>query len=137
MAVSSATLVGLARPFRITVPLTGVAATTGGAIAGVLNPFGVDLLIVGTAVRTTTFSTGAANIDVGIGATATTSNDTLIDGLAVGTAAKTASGDIAHGTNGLGVRVWGDDEYLTVTGSADSSGLVGTVDVYGFFLDSE
>jgi hypothetical protein len=74
---------------------------------------------------------------VGIGATATTSNDTLIDGLAVGTAAKTASGDIAHGTNGLGVRVWGDDEYLTVTGSADSSGLVGTVDVYGFFLDSE
>jgi hypothetical protein len=137
MAVSSANLKGLSKLVRVDVTLTGVAATTGGAIAGVLNPFGVDLLIVSSALRTTTFSTGAANLDVGIGATATTSNDTLFDGLAVGTAVKSAHGAIAHGTNGVGSRVWGAAEYLTVTGSADSSGLVGELFVFGVLLASE
>ena len=127
MAVSSATNAGIFNPKVIRIALTGVAATTGGAVAGVLNPLGVDLIVYQAVVQTTTESTGAANLDIGIGATATTSNDTLFDGIAVGTAALLKAASVTHGTNGFGAVKWGAAQYLTVTGSASTAGLVGVL----------
>jgi hypothetical protein len=107
------------------IELAGVAATTGGAIAGVANPEGADLIITRCILRTTTHSTGAANLDIGIGASATTSNDTLLDGIAVGSAGKIADNIDDQGTNGQSYQLWGASQFLTVTGSATTVGMVG------------
>lgn len=107
--------------------ITGKTATTGGAILALANPEGVDLAITDLLLNVTTKSTGAANVDAGIAANATTSSDTLLDGQAVGAVATKNNHDDG-GTNGQHMVVWGADEYLTITGSADTTGLV--ADVY-------
>jgi hypothetical protein len=109
------------------VTLTPTAATTGGAVASVKNPEGADLLITRVVLRTTAFSTGAADLNIGIGATATTEDDTLIDGIAVGTAVKIADNIKEKGTNGLERKLWPAAHFLTVTGSATTAGLAGKV----------
>ncbi len=111
--------------------LVGLVATTGGAVGGFANPFGFDVIVNYAVLRTTTFSTGAANLDIGIGATATTSNDLLFDGIAVGTAVKTVNSTVAGGTNGTGSVLWADDTFLTVTGSASTAGLVAKLIIFG------
>ncbi len=58
----------------------GNAGAAGGDMASVLNPFGEDVIITFAALNITTASTGASTIDVGVGSSATTAYDTLIDG---------------------------------------------------------
>lgn len=116
-------------PGRCSFAIAGVVATTGGAIAGILNPEGRALLVLGLAIYKSTPSTGAANVDAGIAADATTSSDTLIDGAALNGAGTLCTGANA-GTNGKVGQVWGATQYLTLTGSADSSGLVGDCTVF-------
>lgn len=110
----------------LVVPLTGVVATTGGAIASVANPEGVTLVPVQSVLYITTASTGAANISIGIGATATTSATDIINALAInGVSAPLAyNGQVLDAKTALPA-VWTTSTYLTVTGSADSSGFVG------------
>lgn len=106
--------------------IAGVAATTGGAILGAANPEGEDLIITGVVLDRTTKSTGAANADIGIGATATTSADNLIDGVDVGAAEGLTGNDVdGQGTNGKQNQLWTSGQFLTVTGSATTVGLVG------------
>lgn len=112
--------------------IAGVAATTGGAILSLANPEGVDLIITKVVLHRTVKSTGAATADIGIGSGATTSYDTLLDGVDVG-AAETASPEdniTNKGTNGLPTRKWPAASYLTMTGSATTVGLVGRLYVY-------
>jgi hypothetical protein len=109
------------------VPLTATTATTGGAVAAAANPEGAELLVLRCILRTTAHSTGAANLDIGIAANATTTNDTLIDGIAVGSAAKIADNIKEKGTNGLERQLWGATEFLTATGSASTAGLAGNI----------
>lgn len=116
------------------VTINGVTATTGGAIGAIANPEGRKLLITALAIDKTTPSTGAANVDAGVAADATTSNDGLIDGAALNGAGTLANGPNA-GTNGKSNQVWGASQYLTFTGSADSSGLVGVVTIKYIPLD--
>ena len=107
--------------------LTATAATTGGAVLSLANPEGADLIVTRFILNITTKSTGAANLDAGIAAGATTSSDNLIDGKAVGSAAgiwDSADGT-DQGTNGYASATWDSDEYLTITGSATTAGLVG------------
>lgn len=106
------------------VTLTAATTTTAGAVAAVANPLGVDLIITQVIVRTTTQSTGAAALDIGVAANATTSSDTLIDGLSVATAPIVSS---TPGTNGAVPRVWGASQYVTATASATLAGMVGTL----------
>lgn len=109
------------------VDIAGVVASTGGAIAAVANPEGVPLIITRCVLNRTTKSTGAANADIGVAANATTSADNLLDGVDIG-AAENAEDNITNkGSNGKSVKRWAASEYVTVTGSADSSGLVGTL----------
>ena len=106
------------------VALTATTATTGGAVAAIANPEGETLLITNTVLYVATQSTGAASVDIGVAADATTSGDTLIDGKSVATAGVfDASED--GGTNGRTRQTWDSDEYVTVTGSATTAGLVG------------
>ncbi len=108
------------------IPLVGNALFAGGEIGAQLNPEGVPLIIVDVKLYVDTPSTGAANINVGIAADAVTSDTDLINALAINGA---ITGYAYHGMTALAAKgqaqVWGVDEYITATGSADSSGFEG------------
>lgn len=104
--------------------MTAVTGTTAGGVFNVLNPTGETILVEEVIVDVTTEATGAATIDVGVGDGAT-SNDALIDGLDVGTAAIIASNLTDPGTNG-GIKKATSAQYITATASATLAGLVGT-----------
>lgn len=103
------------------------ATFAGGEILGLANPEGEDLLITRFILNVTTPATGAANADAGIAADATTSDDGLLDGVDVGTAAAVFDNFDDQGNNGQSVLAWGADEYLTITPSASAAGFVGDV----------
>ena len=112
----------------LAIPLTGALLFAGGEVASVLNPEGVPLVITDVKILVTTPSTGAATLSVGIAAAATTSDNDMIDALDINGA---AAGSAYHGMTALAAKgaaqVWGATEYITATGSADSSGFVGTL----------
>lgn len=100
----------------------GNAGSAAGDMAAVLNPFGEDVIVTFAALNITTVSTGASTIDVGIGASASTAYDNLIDGHSGATAGVYAE----KGTNGKLVKLWPSTEYLTVSeASGDVTGFVG------------
>ena len=99
-------------------------STTSGVIASLANPFGFDVMVMARSFRVTTPSSGACTVDVGIAANATTSNDGLIDGPSVASAAVIT----APGTNGNTSVRWASNQFLNVAvASGDANGLVGTV----------
>jgi len=111
----------------LTGSLTAATTTTGGDALNLANPEGADLIITRFIINVTTEATGAANIDAGVAATGT-SNDELLDGVDVGSAAildDNINGVVAAEVASAVVE-WGADEYLTVTPSATLAGLVGT-----------
>lgn len=104
---------------RVDITLGG---TTAGDMVAVLNPEGVDLIITKAIVNVTTASTGASTVDVGVAANATTSADTLIDGLSLATAGAWST----PGSNGRPAIVWGASQYVTMSeASGDVAGVVG------------
>jgi hypothetical protein len=108
------------------IPLTGALLFAGGEIASVANPEGVPVVITDVKILVTTPSTGAATISVGIAAAATTSDNDMIDALDINGA---AAGSAYHGMTALAAKgaaqVWGATQYVTATGSADTTGFVG------------
>lgn len=110
----------------VEIPLTGVAATTGGAVGAALNPEGVPLIITDVKLYVDTPSTGAANLNVGIAADAVTSDTDMINALAVN---GSITGYAYHGMTALAAKgqaqVWGAAEYITATGSASTAGFKG------------
>ena len=112
----------------LAIPLTGALLFAGGEVASVLNPEGVPLVITDVKILVTTPSTGAATLSVGIAAAATTSDNDMIDALDINGA---AAGSAYHGMTALAAKgaaqVWGATEYITATGSADTTGFVGTL----------
>jgi len=103
--------------------LAGVAATTGGAVGSVLNPELEQVFIVECCIFFTTQSTAAANLNVGIGTTATTDANNLISALAAGSTTGKAYSGLAKTAN-VELPVWDADEYLTVTCDSTTAGLV-------------
>jgi hypothetical protein len=106
-----------------------VALGASDAAAGVLdwvNPHAGKVFVYRIIVDVTTKSTGACTVDFGTAATAI-SNDTLIDGLDVGTAAGTFDNYINHGTNGLAMVPVASGAHVTGTkATGAAAGLVGT-----------
>ena len=91
-----------------------------GVLVGVANPEEADVIITRVTVDVTTESDGAANLQVGVAANATTADNSLITATAVGAAATIVdSVDVTQN-----VQKWEDDEFLTFHGSADTTGLV-------------
>lgn len=115
----------------LAIDFTGVTATTGGAIASVLNPEGIALIVTNAVVYIATNSTGAANLTIGIGASATTDYNDMLTATAMAAAAgkvytcAAISASIAQEITAPGV--WGATEYVNITGSASTAGLTGTL----------
>jgi hypothetical protein len=107
--------------------LTAATTTTGGDALNLANPEGEDLIITRFIINVTTPATGAANVDAGVAA-AGASNDELLDGVDVGSAAilKDNIEEAVDGNVAAAVVEWPSDEYLTVTPSASLAGLVGS-----------
>lgn len=105
-----------------------IALAAGEGAAGILsqvNPEGVDLIITRLVIDLQTKATGACTADFGVAATAV-SNDTLLDGVDLGTAAGVFDNVENQGTNGAGAKKWPAGQYLTgskATGNA--AGLAG------------
>lgn len=121
------------------VPLAGVSAATGGAIASwQFSPSGIGGVVVDRAVANiTTKSTGAANLSVGVAA-ANTSATNLIPATAVGSAAVCldsittqiiASTAGESGIQDLAIAMT-STQFVNVTGSATTVGLVGTLYIH-------
>ena len=101
-------------------PLPLTPAGAAGILLAVANPEEADVIITRVTVDVTTESDGAANLQAGVAANATTADGTLITATAVGAAATIVdSVDVTQN-----VQKWEDDEFLTFHGSADTTGLV-------------
>jgi hypothetical protein len=127
MAVTAANTTGKG---WLSIDFTGVAAATGGAIASVKNPEGVDVIVTNAFVYIASNSTGAANLTIGIGAVSTDCND-MVTATAMAAAAGKVytacaiSASIATEVTAPGV--WLSTEYVNITGSASTAGLTGTL----------
>lgn len=115
----------------LTINVTGAASTDSGGLGELANPEGVTLVITrATWVQLTAgLSTGAANLAIGIGATATKCTDILndydchtaqavVNGCTIQTTASTAMTAPA---------LWTPTTFLSFTGSASTVGLSGTL----------
>lgn len=107
-------------------------ATLGAAAgaAGVLslrNDGDVDLVVEDLIVKVVGTVSGQT-IDAGVAATAI-SNDSLIDGASIASAAR-LSNHLNGGSNGKTRAYWPVGHFLTITASGTPTGLTGTVDIY-------
>jgi len=120
----------------IEIPLTGALLFAGGEVAAVANPEGVPLIITDVKIYVDTPSTGAANLNAGLAANATTSDTDMINALAVNGA---ITGVAYHGMTALAAKgaaqVWGTTQYLTATGSASTVGFAGRLFVRYVLVD--
>jgi hypothetical protein len=114
----------------MTIDLTGTTTHTGGDIANVLNHEGEHLIITRAVLYSTHVSTGAANLNAGIGTTAQHDQTELVNAAdIVALTAGTAINGFACGDAADALVIWGEDEYLVVNASADSSGFTGRLHV--------
>lgn len=105
------------------VDLKAATVTTGGAVAAIANPLGVDLIITNACLDIKTAASAPSNtVDIGVAANGTTSSDTLFDGQAASAGLKAVGG-----TNGALPRRWGANEVVTATASATLAGMVATL----------
>ena len=116
----------------LAIDVTGVLAATGGAIAAVPNPWGMTVAILRSTWYVTTPSTGAANINIGVGATVTTDAADIISALAVGGAITglAYNGHVMENTAKTQVSapaLWTSSTFVTFTGDASTVGLVATL----------
>lgn len=105
--------------------ITGVASAANGGIGQVINPEGVKLLIVRTFLYARTGSTGAANLDIGVGTTGVKATDILstFDMIEATIGAKAFYCQAVSVNETEEAVIWEAGEYITFTGSATSVGL--------------
>lgn len=114
----------------LAIKITGVASTDNGGIGAVLNPEGVNVVILRATFYAITESTGAANLSVGVAANATTAATDILNALD----ANTMTDDTAW--NGFAMQntaktqisapaIWQAGYYITFTGSATTVGFEG------------
>lgn len=108
------------------VPLAGLVGTTGGGVGSWSPPEGGPVLVTRCLVYTTTKSTGAANLNVGTAVNVTTSGNNLLTALDVGTAVVATDNLRDPGASGKAVQLLAAGSSVTFTGTADTTGLVGT-----------
>ena len=117
------------------VPLVATTLTTGGAVATWQPGEATGVLLLRAYIYVTTASTGVANVNVGQGASATTSYTNLIPATSVHTTGATidsittqiiAATAAESGISNL-VVFMAAGNYVTVTGSATTAGMVATL----------
>ena len=108
------------------IKITGVASAANAGIGEILNPEGVTLVILRAFLVADTGSTGAANLDVGVGASGAKTTDILstFDMIEATIGGKVFYGPAAQvAETEVPTIVWIPTEYITFTGSATSVGL--------------
>ena len=108
--------------------IDGVASVANGGQGAMPNPEGVNLLILRSTLVVHTPSTGAGNISIGVGATATTAATDIINALAMNGAitGKAYNGHAMQNTAKTEITapaIWTPTSYVTITGSASLVGL--------------
>ena len=114
----------------LTINITGAASTDNAGLGSIANPEGVDLLITRTTFRGLTNSTGAANLGIGITTAAAKATDILNDLAMAAVAGKFYNGHAMQNTAKTEITapaIWAADKFLTLTGSASTAGLTGTL----------
>lgn len=115
----------------LAIDISGVTATTDGAIGAVKNPEGVDVLITRCILYVSANSTGAANLSCGVAATPTTAATDIINALAMAAAAgkyyNAQALQVSAKTETTAPAVWAAGKYINFTGSASTAGLVATL----------
>ena len=113
------------------VKLTGAVSAANAGLGEVANPEGVPLGITRALIYARKGSTGAANLDVGIGASGAKASDICS---AMDVIEATIGGDLTNlpaaqvAETDSPTALWSEDTYLTFTCSADTTGL--DADVY-------
>ena len=108
------------------IDLTGAAAATNAGLGEIANPEGCTVGIVRCFAYFTTGSTGAANLDVGVGASGAKASDICS---AMDVVQATVGGKLIHmpavqvAETENPTALWTATTYLTFTGSASTAGL--------------
>ena len=106
------------------VPLVAAVDTTPGAVLAVQNEEGEDLIVTDLIIDIITESNGPALVDAGIVPVAAQSHDNLVDGLDLSGGPGVFSNISDPGTNGEVQVKWPAGHYVTITATADLTGLV-------------
>lgn len=116
------------------ITLSGTTSTSGGGIAAWQPPEGGPVIVTRAYLDVTTASTGSANASVGVGSSATTSYTNLIPATSVHSTGviDSITQQIAAATGGeSGIvnlcQLMAAGNYVTVTGSASTAGMVATL----------
>jgi len=110
---------------HLCVSMTGTVGHTGGEQCNLLNPEGEHVIITACTLYVETSSTGAANLNVGIGTTAQHDQTELVSAKAINGVTGSACNGFANGDAADALVIWGEDEYLVANASADCTGFVG------------
>ena len=116
----------------LAIDITGVASAAAGGQGAIANPEGVSIIILRSTFHFRHASNGAGNLGVGIAANATTKATDVLNDLDVNGVAANSSynGHAMQNTAKTAISspaLWTTDKFLTFTGSADLSGLDGTL----------
>ena len=115
--------------------ITGAASAANAGLGEILNPEGVPVVITRAFLHFRTGSTGAANLDIGVGASGAKCTDIVS---AMDVIQATVGGKVTYGPAAqvaeteVPTAIWDEDEYLTFTGSATTAGL--DADLYVEYL---
>lgn len=101
--------------------LEGTATVADAALGSYENPGPTAMIVTNAYLYVSAQSTGACLLDIGFSASEDGKNDKLFDGRSVAAAGVFTPG----GTNGGVPRLWSAGEFLTLSPSASSAGLVG------------
>ena|GEM_PF-2385833 len=112
-------------PRKVKVALTAGASTDPGATLKWQNPEGARIIITRLILDITTEATGVATVDAGTDDDGADSSDNLIDGGDVGSAAVVLDNLENGGDNGKMKQALDSGEYITITPSATTAGMVG------------
>lgn len=127
-------VIGTKAEFTEQVVVIKGALTAGSATPySLVNPYAVALIVNKVVIDLTSpVSTTPVAMSVGIGSTAHTKYETLIDDVVIGTPVAIGLFDNIddQGTNGKASEKWGATEYLNVFCSATPTGLKGNIYIY-------
>ena len=112
----------------LAIKISGVASTDNGGVGAVLNPEGVNCVILRTTLYVHVHSTGAANLCIGVASAATTKGTDILNDLAVNGALTDTmhNGHVMQNwakTQISAPALWQPGYYITFTGSASTVGL--------------
>jgi len=110
------------------IDITGAASTDNAGLGQIANPEGCTLMITRAFLYFATGSTGAANLDVGVGASGAKASD-IVSAMSVIQGAVGGKGFYGPAAQAAETEcptaLWTATTYLTFTGSATTAGLAG------------